>query len=102
MAGMATGGASAFVLIRHDGVARPGVAAVLGRRWPESIVVEVGAAEPSWTMATGDAAKLARARRGVEPLRVLVRSARSVDARARHHTATPGGQVPIDPMPIAF
>jgi hypothetical protein len=102
LAGMGTGGASAFVLIRHDGVARPELAAVLGKRWPESIVVPVGAAEPSWTMATGDAAELARARRGVESLRILVRPARSADARARRRTAAPRAQVPIDPMPIAF
>ena len=102
MAGMAAGGDTAFVLVRHPGVTRQEVATVLRRRWSAAVVGAVGAAEPSWSMPVEDAAELARTRRGVEPLRILVLAQRAADAgrpgRANAHDAAE----PFAPMPIAF
>jgi hypothetical protein len=101
-AGMATGDDTAFVLVRHPGVARQEVAAALRRRWPAAVVREVGAAEPSWSMSVEDAAELARARRGVEPLRIVVLAQRTANTCERCRTAAHDLAEPFAPMPIAF
>ncbi len=102
MAGMATGDGTALLLIRHKGVTRQEVAATLWRRWSTAVVRDVGAVGPSWPMPVEDAAELARTRRGVEPLRILVLAQRAADAgrpgRANAHDAAE----PFAPMPIAF
>lgn len=102
LAGMATGSGVAFVLVRHPGLARSEVAAVLRKRWPEIAVVDVDAAEPSWSMSTEDAAELARIRRGVEPLRVVVLPQRAADAAALDMVGVNGASMPVAPMPIVF
>ena len=102
MAGMAAGDGTALVLVRHPGIARAEVADVLGRRWPDAAVGDAVALEPSWAMATEDAADLARARRGVEPLRIVVPAQRAADVEARRRAAT-GSPTPFfEAMPIAF
>ncbi len=55
----------------HTLVARE-VAEVFGRRWPESTVGDVGSASPSSGFAIEDVVELARLRRGIEPLRLVV------------------------------
>ena len=102
MAGMATGDDTVFLLVRHPGVTRCEVAAVLRKRWPAAVVREVGAAEPSWSMPVEDAAELARTRRGVEPLRILVMAQRVVDACGPGGTDAHDAAEPFAPMPIAF
>ncbi|MBD0272922.1 MAG: hypothetical protein ICV73_13465 [Acetobacteraceae bacterium] len=102
VAGMATGDDTAFLLVRHHGVSRHEIAAVLRRRWPAAVVGEVGAAEPSWPMSAEGAVELARARRGVEPLRIVVMAQRGVDTFGRGRAAAHDTAEPVAPMPIAF
>lgn len=102
LAGMATGDGTAFVLVSHPGPARSEVAAVLRKRWPEVAVVDADALEPSWAMPTEDAAELARIRRGVEPLRVVVLPQREVDRAAHGLTRVDPAPIAVEPMPIAF
>ena len=102
LAGMATGDGTALVLVRHPGIARAEVADALGGRWPDAAVGDAAASEPSWAMATEDAADLARARRAVEPLRIVVPAQRAADVEARRRAAT-GSPTPFfEPMPVAF
>jgi hypothetical protein len=90
---MATGDGTALVLIRHAGIDRAKVADVLHRRWPDAIVGNVRSLSPSWEFAIEDAVELACARRGVEPLRIVVLPQRV------HH---PSGAQPVtvEPMPV--
>jgi hypothetical protein len=101
LAGMATGDV-ALLLVRHPGIGRSEVADVLEARWPDAFVGDVGAAEPSWTMATGDAVELARIRRGVEPLRIVVPPQRAAAAGALHRAAALEASEPLAPMPFLF
>ncbi len=102
MAGMATDGDTAFLLVRHPGVTRHEVAAVLRRRWPAAVVREVGTAEPSWSMSVEDAVELARARRGVEPLRIVVLAQRGAGTSTGQRATAHDVAEPVAPMPIAF
>lgn len=92
IAGMATANHTALLLIRHRDLSRMQVAYVLGRRWPPCVVGDLGTASPSWTMPNADAVELARIRRGVEPLRVVVLGRRS-------SVSMP---LPAEPMPTLF
>ena len=76
MAGLVTGGGVALVLVGHAGVGRAEVVRTLSRRWPGAAVGDLAAAPPSCLMSAEDAAELARARRGAEPLRVVVAAQR--------------------------
>ena len=75
MAGMATGAGVALVPVGHVGNGRAEVGDMLRRRWPGAAVDDHAAALPSWIMSAEDAAELAR--RGAEPLRVVVAARRS-------------------------
>ncbi len=93
----------AKVELSHPGIARPEVAVVLEGRWSGLAVVDVDALGLSWAMSTEDAAELARTRRGVEPMRVVVLPQRAADAEERGRTAAVGGAPPwLEPMPILF
>ena len=92
IAGMATAHQTALLLIRHGDLSRMEVADTLGRRWPSCVVGDLGTASPSWTMPDADAIELARIRRGVEPLRVLVLGRRSAVSMP----------LPAEPMPTLF
>jgi hypothetical protein len=96
IAGMATGMGFALVLVGHAGLGRVEVVRALSRRWPGAAIGDVDEAVPSWGMSAEDAAELARARRGAEPLRVVVaaqRGARPVDAGRDAHAWT--GPLPV-------
>jgi hypothetical protein len=67
-----------------------------------SVVGGVDAAEPSWETPTENAAELARTRRGVEPLRIVVLPQRAADALALDILGANGAPVVVEPMPIAF
>lgn len=103
LAGMATGGGPAFLLVRHPRIDGQEVAEVFGARWPAATVFGVGAVEPSWAMAIEDGAELARIRRGVEPLRVVILPQRAA-ARARAFQPSTGLDTSpsLAPMPIVF
>jgi hypothetical protein len=98
IAGMAAGDRTALVLVRHPGVTRGEAAQVLRRRWPSAAIGDVWAASPSWEMPVEDAAQLARARRGVEPLRIVVLAQRA----DRDRGAAPALSAALEPMPVAL
>jgi hypothetical protein len=72
MAGMAFGNGRAVLLIRHASVSAVEVSDVITRRWPNAIIRQCNSASPCWAMSVEDSVELARTRRGVEPLRVVV------------------------------
>jgi hypothetical protein len=95
MGGMATGRGAALVFVRHAEIDRVEVADVLRRRWPDVTVGDIGSASPCWSFEVEDAVDLARARRGVEPLRAIILPQR-VPQRY-------GGQpVAVEPMPVVL
>jgi len=53
-------------------------------------------------MSVEDATELARARRGVEPLRIVVLAQRTMDTGERHCAAAQDAAETSAPMPIAF
>jgi hypothetical protein len=71
-AGLAGGDRRALVLIEHEGVHWHEVLDVLRRRWPEVIMKDLEHEIPTSVMTSDDAADLARCRRGVEPMRIVV------------------------------
>lgn len=75
---------------------------MLRRRWPEVAVAEVGALEPSWSMSVEDTTELARVRRGVEPLRIVVLPQRHDDPLLGGHTAVVEPPVWLEPMPVVL
>jgi hypothetical protein len=101
MAGMGLCDNTALVLVRHPGVARQEITAVLRRRWPTIDATNVGSTEPSWAMSIEDVVDLARLRRGVEPLRIVVLPQRRSFApnSARADTI---GACNSEPMPWTF
>ena len=100
LAGMATGDGVVFMLVSHPGIARSEVAATLRKRWPAAVFQDVGAAEPAWSMSTEDAAEIARVRRGVEPLRIVVLPQRRGDPLLVGRTAVVEPPVWLEPMPV--
>ena len=96
IAGMASADRTAVVLVRHGGIDRAEVADVLHRRWPDAAIGDVGSLSPSWEFAIEDAVELARARRGVEPLRIVVLAQRtSLTKPSVGRSLAPG----LEPMP---
>jgi hypothetical protein len=71
-AGMVGGDGKALILIEHEGVDRQELLAVLQRRWPEVVLKNLDNEAPTSTVTADNAADLARFRRGVEPLRIVV------------------------------
>lgn len=61
-----------LILIQHVGISRDEVWSVLERRWPEIGLIDPDDANPSALMSAEDAGSLARCRRGIEPLRVII------------------------------
>jgi hypothetical protein len=94
---MAPGDGGMLVMIRHPGIPRCEVADVLCRRWPDAAAADVGSVSPSWRMRITDAIELARARRGVEPLRIII-----LAQQAHRQQATGRQPVSAEPMPIVL
>ena len=88
---MAGGDHTSLVMISHDGVARREVLDVLRPRWPDIVVKDLEAEEPTVAMSARDAANLGRCRRGAEPLRVVI-----LPQRNRSIVMVPI----IEPMPV--
>jgi len=97
IAGMAGSDGRGSLLIRHPGVSTTEVAEAITRRWPDAILLESASASPLWEMCVADAAALARAKRGVEPLRIVILPQRDCERESadRRH-------VGAEPMPIVF
>jgi hypothetical protein len=100
MAGMASADRTVSLLIRHPAITRSEAAEVLRQRWPGTAITEVGAVEPSWSPKTEDAVEIALARRGVEPIRVVI-LAQHKSGRGDPLTL---GAMPtsMEPMPTMF
>lgn len=97
---MGTADGSAFVLARHSGVPRGEVARVLATRWPGAVIGDAASAEPSWRFAPEHAAELARVRRGVEPLRIVVPEQRA--AVPESGAAIEATAKEVEPMPVVL
>jgi hypothetical protein len=99
LAGMVAASGEAFVLVRHPGIDRTEVARVLRSRWPGAIIADVGSLSLSWEFSIEHAVGLARASRGVEPLRIVVLARRaSIQASRRDVRGPPIAD--LEPMPL--
>lgn len=61
-----------LLLIQHAGINHAAVWSMLEPRWPDVMLGDIANAEPSAWLTVEDAAALARRRRGVEPIRIVV------------------------------
>lgn len=100
VAGMAHGDGRAALLIRHEGVGRGQIVEVLRRHWPDAQVTDITTLFPVWNLGIDDAVELARAKRGVEPLRIVVMG-QGRDANLDLLMATARGGT-VEPMPAVF
>jgi hypothetical protein len=71
MAGLVDGD-RALILVQHPAIDRDQVWSIFERRWSEVVLQDVGDIEPSSRMTVEDAVNLARCRRGVEPIRIVI------------------------------
>jgi hypothetical protein len=102
VAGIASGDGTALLLIRHAAITRAEVADVMRRRWPGTFIGDAGSLSPSWQFGVEDAAELGRARRGVEPIRLIVLAQRAADVSAFQQAAGQEPRTLYEPMPIVF
>jgi hypothetical protein len=72
VAGIAQGGGKAMLLVRHPSIGKTEIAEVLQRRWADVLVKDAAEVSLVWDLGIDDAVELARAKRGVEPLRIVV------------------------------
>lgn len=61
-----------LLLVQHLGVDRVEAWATLRRRWPDVVLSSPDDIAPSSAMTVQDAAALARCRRGLEPIRIII------------------------------
>jgi hypothetical protein len=99
VAGMMGGDGIVMALVRHPETTHAEIAEVFSRRWPEMTVGDVEVASPNWEIAVEDAVELARIRRGVEPLRILVLPRRS-SVHALNRELDGSSVTDSDAMPI--
>jgi hypothetical protein len=97
---MAQGGGKAMLLVRHPGIGKTEPAEVFQRRWPEALVKDAVEMSLVWDLGIDDAVELARAKRGVEPLRIVVMG-QGHGAGLDPLMATAGSGM-MDPMPALF
>ena len=71
MAGLEDGH-QALILVQHPDLRRVSLWSMLKRRWPNVLLTDPGSTEPTSTMTVEAAVALARRRRGVEPIRIVV------------------------------
>ncbi len=76
MAGMLSGD-HLLMVTQHHGIERDTLWATLERRWPDALVTVPGSIEPNSVMTVDAAVALACARRGIEPVRVVVPAQRA-------------------------
>ena len=90
--GLASGNL-ALVLISHPEISRDDVWSILENRWPDIVMKDVGNAEPSSVMTVETTVSLARLRRGIEPLRIVI---------PPQMCATTSAEDWSQPMPMVF
>ena len=61
-----------MLLVQHAGINRAAAWSMLERRWPGVVLADAGDTEPSAWMTVEDAAALARRRRAIEPVRIVI------------------------------
>jgi hypothetical protein len=97
---MASGPDAVVVMIRHAGIEQGEVAGALQRRWPCLSVSDLGVT-PTSAFPVEDVVELALARRGTEPLRVVVLpQLRSFPGSADRGRGM--GAIRVEPMPWLF
>jgi hypothetical protein len=84
----------ALILIKHPDIARAEVGSMLERRWPDVWLGDAGNMQPSGSISVEAGAALARRRRGIEPIRIVI--------LAQRETATPVERWDDQPMPFVF
>jgi hypothetical protein len=99
-AGMALGSGTAMLLVRHPGIGEAEIVKVLRRHWPDAQVTDITTAFPIWNLGIEDAVELARAKRGVEPLRIVVMG-QGCNANLDLLMAT-ARRGTVEPMPAVF
>ena len=97
IAGMASGEGTAMLLIRHPGVIRHAITDLLHRRWPDATVRDATTVSPGWRMSVEDAVEIARIRRGVEPLRMVV-----LPQRVCEQAGSADQCLCFEPLPVIF
>ena len=75
-----------MLLIQHVGIDREALWDVLERRWPHIIISDLADAVPASTLTVQETIHLAVARRGIEPIRVVIPA---------QHGADPGDAMPV-------
>jgi hypothetical protein len=63
---------NAMILIQHEMISHHNVWSALARRWPDVALIDPARFTPTARMTVADAADLARRRRGVEPIRIVI------------------------------
>ncbi len=100
MAGMVFDDRTMLLVARHAGINRREIAQAFQSRWPDASVGKIGTMPASWEFDLDDAVELARVRRGVEPLRIVVLPQRGVHAGVQsERNVRTGG---LEPMPFLF
>jgi hypothetical protein len=97
---MAQADGKAMLLVRHPGIGKAEIAEVLQRRWPDAQVTDITTVFPVWNLGIEDAVELVRAKRGVEPLRIVMMG-QGRDANLDLLMVTAQGGT-VEPMPAVF
>lgn len=95
IAGMVDAEGHLHLLLLHPDLSATAVERVMARRWPQVRFQPSCGDAPPFAFTPRDAASLARVRRGVEPLRVVV-----LGQRLRHRDDPKAGE--REPMPLVF
>jgi hypothetical protein len=98
---MAQADGKAMLLVRHPGIGKAEIAEALRRRWLHALVEDAVEMSPVWDFGIDDAVELARAKRGVEPLRIVVMAQRYVGACSDPLEVAAGSGMK-EPMPSLF
>jgi hypothetical protein len=93
VAGIASGTGSALLLVQHPRVTRRKIADAICTRWGGSVLACAQPIYPTWVMPPKQVVELALARRGIEPLRIVVMPQRAVSK-----AIVPRSE--IEPMPL--
>jgi hypothetical protein len=97
---MTQGDGKAILLVRHTGIGQAEIVEVLRMHWPDAQVTDITTVFPVWNLGIDDAVELARAKRGVEPLRIVVMS-QGCDANFDLLMVTARSGT-MEPMPAVF
>jgi hypothetical protein len=95
---MVHGDGRATLLVRHESVGRGEIVEVLRRHWPDAQVTDIAKVSPVWNLGIEDAVELARAKRSVEPLRIVVMGQQCFGVCSDPPVMVAG----LEPMPALF